>query len=57
MSLAAHPGLAATNLQAAVPRGRCERAVMMLGNKTVAQDPEMGALPTLYAATVARIAT
>ncbi|HET8821427.1 MAG TPA: oxidoreductase [Thermoleophilaceae bacterium] len=49
-SLAAHPGYAATNLQsAAAPL--VDRLVMKLGNATVAQNDEMGALPQLYAAT------
>jgi NAD(P)-dependent dehydrogenase (short-subunit alcohol dehydrogenase family) len=49
-SLAAHPGYAATNLQfAAAPR--LDRMLMVLGNRLMAQSAEMGALPTLYAAT------
>ena len=49
-SLAAHPGYAATNLQsAAAPL--VDRLVMKVGNAVVAQSDEMGALPTLYAAT------
>jgi NAD(P)-dependent dehydrogenase (short-subunit alcohol dehydrogenase family) len=52
VSLAAHPGYAATNLQFAGPAGRVERAGMVIGNKVFAQSAEMGALPTLYAATV-----
>ena len=52
-SVAAHPGYAATNLQFAGPAGRLERAVMVVGNKVIAQSAEMGALPGLYAATVA----
>jgi NAD(P)-dependent dehydrogenase (short-subunit alcohol dehydrogenase family) len=51
-SLAAHPGYAATNLQSAAPGIAVERWVMALANRTVAQSAEMGALPTLYAATV-----
>jgi NAD(P)-dependent dehydrogenase (short-subunit alcohol dehydrogenase family) len=50
LSLAAHPGYAATNLQFAGPRWY-ERGPMWLGNVLVAQGAEMGALPTLYAAT------
>jgi NAD(P)-dependent dehydrogenase (short-subunit alcohol dehydrogenase family) len=50
-SLASHPGYAATNLQFAGPAGKLERASMVLGNKLLAQSAEMGALPTLYAAT------
>jgi NAD(P)-dependent dehydrogenase (short-subunit alcohol dehydrogenase family) len=49
-SLAAHPGYAATNLQFAGPPG-VDAAVMKVLNKVVAQSDEMGALPTLYAAT------
>lgn len=49
-AMAAHPGYAATNLQfAAVPR--YEAMVMSVGNAIFAQSAEMGALPTLYAAT------
>jgi NAD(P)-dependent dehydrogenase (short-subunit alcohol dehydrogenase family) len=51
-SVAAHPGYAATNLQFAGPAGRLERAVMVVGNKVIAQSADMGALPALYAATV-----
>jgi NAD(P)-dependent dehydrogenase (short-subunit alcohol dehydrogenase family) len=49
-SLAAHPGYAATNLQFAGPPA-VDAAVMKVGNALFAQDDEMGALPTLYAAT------
>jgi NAD(P)-dependent dehydrogenase (short-subunit alcohol dehydrogenase family) len=49
-SLAAHPGYAATNLQFAGPPA-VDAAVMKLGNALFAQNDEMGALPTLYAAT------
>lgn len=49
-AVAAHPGWSATNLQ-----GRTENPVadllMSLGNKLIAQDAHLGALPTLYAAT------
>ncbi|MGH2888617.1 MAG: oxidoreductase, partial [Solirubrobacteraceae bacterium] len=51
LSLAAHPGTAATNLQSAGPQKPWERALLAFGNQTVAQSAEMGALPTLYAAT------
>ena len=51
-SLAAHPGWAATNLQTAGPKKRYERAIASIGNRLIAQSAEMGALPTLYAATV-----
>jgi NAD(P)-dependent dehydrogenase (short-subunit alcohol dehydrogenase family) len=50
-SLAAHPGYAATNLQFAGPSRFYERASMAVANRVVAQSAEMGALPTLYAAT------
>ena len=49
-SMAAHPGYAATNLQHAGPR-RLESAVLAISNRILAQSSEMGALPTLYAAT------
>jgi NAD(P)-dependent dehydrogenase (short-subunit alcohol dehydrogenase family) len=50
-SVAAHPGYAATNLQFAGPSRLYERAIMAVSNKVIAQSAEMGALPTLYAAT------
>ena len=49
-SVAAHPGYARTNLQFAAPPIH-ERAVMAVTNRLIAQSAEMGALPTLYAAT------
>ena len=53
-SVAAHPGYSATNLQVAGPQmsgsSLNERFMVML-NKVVAQSSEMGAEPTLYAAT------
>ena len=51
LSLAAHPGYAATNLQFAAPAHAYERWFMAIGNKLFAQSADMGALPTLYAAT------
>ena len=51
LSLAAHPGYAATNLQAAGTDRFYERWFMAIGNKLFAQSAQMGALPTLYAAT------
>jgi NAD(P)-dependent dehydrogenase (short-subunit alcohol dehydrogenase family) len=51
-SLAAHPGYAATNLQTAAPPA-LDRLVMRVTNLLIAQSAEMGALPTLYAATYA----
>jgi NAD(P)-dependent dehydrogenase (short-subunit alcohol dehydrogenase family) len=50
-SMAAHPGYSATNLQFAAPR-LPERIVMRVTNPLLAQGAKMGALPTLYAATV-----
>jgi NAD(P)-dependent dehydrogenase (short-subunit alcohol dehydrogenase family) len=49
-SYAAHPGYAATNLQTTGPQ-RLDQALMRVTNRVVAQSPDMGALPTLYAAT------
>jgi NAD(P)-dependent dehydrogenase (short-subunit alcohol dehydrogenase family) len=49
-SLAAHPGYAATNLQTAAPP-LFDRVVMKVSNAVIAQSDEMGALPTLFAAT------
>ena len=49
-SLAAHPGYAATNLQAAAAP-LVDRLVMKVANAVVAQNDAMGALPVLYAAT------
>ncbi len=49
-SMAAHPGYAATNLQFAGPP-LVDRLAMVVGNAVIAQSDEMGALPTLYAAT------
>ncbi|HLM27682.1 MAG TPA: oxidoreductase [Thermoleophilaceae bacterium] len=55
-SMAAHPGYAATNLQTRGGSGnglltRAEDVLMWVANTVVAQSEEMGALPTLYAAT------
>jgi NAD(P)-dependent dehydrogenase (short-subunit alcohol dehydrogenase family) len=49
-SIAAHPGYASTNLQTAAPPA-LDRLVMTFTNLIVAQSAEMGALPSLYAAT------
>ncbi len=49
-SLAAHPGYAATNLQTASPPP-LDRTILTITNRLLAQSPEMGALPLLYAAT------
>jgi NAD(P)-dependent dehydrogenase (short-subunit alcohol dehydrogenase family) len=51
LSMAAHPGYAATNLQFAGPAAWYEKAVMAVSNHVIAQSAEMGALPILYAAT------
>lgn len=54
LSVAAHPGYAATHLQAVGPEmsGRTWQARMMgVANKVLAQSAQMGALPSLYAAT------
>jgi len=51
VSVAAHPGYAATNLQFAAPPLH-ERLAMRALNVLVAQSAAQGALPTLYAATV-----
>jgi NAD(P)-dependent dehydrogenase (short-subunit alcohol dehydrogenase family) len=48
-SVAAHPGYAATGLQSHTES--VQDRIMGLGNVLFAQSPEMGALPTLYAAT------
>ena len=48
-SLAAHPGYAATNLQSAAPPA-LDRLLMRASNLLIAQSAQMGALPTLYAA-------
>ncbi|WP_030166166.1 oxidoreductase [Spirillospora albida] len=54
VSVAAHPGYAATNLQQAGPRMQGSRLMdraAALGNALMAQSAAAGALPTLYAAT------
>ena len=54
LSVAAHPGYAATNLQLVGPeitKSKFARAFMNIGNAVLAQSAEMGALPTLRAAT------
>ena len=52
LSLAAHPGYASTNLQFAATDRFYEKAFGWIGNRLIAQSADMGALPTLYAATV-----
>lgn len=49
ISVAAHPGYASTELQSHTES--IQDAVMWLGNLLLAQNAEMGSLPTLYAAT------
>lgn len=54
ISVAAHPGYAATNLQAVGPTmsgSRLQGALVSFATRVLAQSPQMGALPTLYAAT------
>jgi NAD(P)-dependent dehydrogenase (short-subunit alcohol dehydrogenase family) len=53
-AMAAHPGFASTNLQARSPQlrgARLEERITALATSVIAQSAEMGALPTLYAAT------
>jgi NAD(P)-dependent dehydrogenase (short-subunit alcohol dehydrogenase family) len=49
-AVAAHPGWAATNLQHHT-ESRLQDGLMAIGNRIWAQSEDMGALPTLYAAT------
>jgi NAD(P)-dependent dehydrogenase (short-subunit alcohol dehydrogenase family) len=49
-AVAAHPGWAATNLQGHT-ENRLQDALLAIANRFWAQSEEMGALPTLYAAT------
>jgi NAD(P)-dependent dehydrogenase (short-subunit alcohol dehydrogenase family) len=51
LSMAAHPGYAATNLQFHSGSRFTDFAMGTLGNRLLAQDAAAGALPTLYAAT------
>jgi NAD(P)-dependent dehydrogenase (short-subunit alcohol dehydrogenase family) len=53
ISVAAHPGYSATNLQFAATPSRVERLGSVVLNRVVAQSAERGAEPTLYAATAA----
>lgn len=58
ISVACHPGYAATNLQLAGPRMARSSVMEILaqsGNRLVAQSAEMGALPTLYVATAPEV--
>ena len=50
LSMAAHPGYAATNLQSHSGSRLTDFAMGTLGNRLLAQDAAGGALPTLYAA-------
>jgi NAD(P)-dependent dehydrogenase (short-subunit alcohol dehydrogenase family) len=49
-AVAAHPGWSATHLQQHT-ESRLQDAAMAIGNRLIAQSDDMGALPTLYAAT------
>lgn len=54
LSLGAHPGYAATNLQAAGPKAEntwWKQKLMELANQVLAQSAEQGAFPQLYAMT------
>lgn len=54
LSVASHPGYAATNLQTAgakMENSNLKERLALLRNRLMAQSAEMGALPTLYAAT------
>jgi NAD(P)-dependent dehydrogenase (short-subunit alcohol dehydrogenase family) len=53
-SVLAHPGYTATNLQLSGPTGLM-KAFLRVTNKLVAQNVERGALPQLYAATMADV--
>jgi NAD(P)-dependent dehydrogenase (short-subunit alcohol dehydrogenase family) len=58
LSVAAHPGYAATNLQFVGPQARgagLSERLFRVGNRVLAQDAAAGALPTLYAATAADV--
>jgi NAD(P)-dependent dehydrogenase (short-subunit alcohol dehydrogenase family) len=58
VSVAAHPGYAATNLQTTGPALRGSRLGVRqakIGNRLFAQPASQGAWPTLYAATAARV--
>lgn len=60
LAVAAHPGYAATNLQGVGPEmsgSKVWRWIMNASNALFAQTAEMGALPTLYAATAPDVKT
>ena len=48
-SVLAHPGYAATGIQSSAPKAM--KALMVLGDRFLAQSAEQGAVPVLYAAT------
>ena len=54
ISVLAHPGYSATNLQSAGPTGLM-KMVLAVGNKLVAQSAERGAEPQIHAATAADV--
>ncbi len=51
ISVLAHPGYSATNLQTTGPTGVSRFVMKHLGNRLLAQSADQGALPQLYAAT------
>ena len=51
ISVLAHPGYSDTNLQTTGPTGPAKWVMQFIGNKLIAQNAAMGALPQLYAAT------
>jgi len=58
IAVAAHPGYAATNLQgvgAKMTGSKFSAWIMDVGNSVMAQGADMGALPTLYAATASEV--
>jgi len=59
ISVAAHPGLASTNLQTSGPlmaaRNQLTEAVLRAGTRLVSQSAAHGAWPTLYAATAPQV--
>lgn len=58
LAVAAHPGYAATNLQgvgAKMTGSKFSAWIMDVGNSVMAQGADMGALPTLYAATASDV--
>jgi NAD(P)-dependent dehydrogenase (short-subunit alcohol dehydrogenase family) len=57
MAVAAHPGYSATNIGFGTKEktSRLKRLAMNAGNRLLAQPANMGALPSLYAATVQHV--